>query len=386
MRLAVISDLAPGSHRAFAINVVKTAGGLARLGHEVTIYCRAPEPGWTRGEALRAYGERDLEFVCFPEPDQADARLTDDRFLRAFGAWAAGEVARRGARLVYARHTRGALACMDRGMATIFETHLPIENDWAGGASCLREARTGGRLLGVVTIGAALRDRYVALGAALERVHIVPDAVDLALFAPPGVLPASPYPADGRPRVTYAGHLYDWKGIPTLLAAAARAPDLGFHLLGGTDGDIARTREAARALGNLRVHGRVPHAEVPRWLWHADVLVLPPSGDHESAAWTSPMKLGEYIASGRPVAASRIPALRAWVGEPIARWFAPDQPDDVVRVVRRIIAEPAAERRARSALAQEWAGRFTYEARARAILEAAGEASGAGRRPLNRAA
>ncbi len=370
MRIAVVSDLAPGSHKAYAINVVKTAGGMARLGHEVTVYCRKPEPEWTIDLARQAYAEPEVRFETYPSPDQADEQLTSERYLRAFALWASETIARRGAGLVFARHTRGALACLERGLPTILETHMAIEDDWAGGHTCLRAASATGPLLGVVTIGAPLRDRYVSLGAATERVRIVPDAVDAELFGRPRELPQPPYGEGRKPRVLYAGHLYDYKGVPTLLEAAALMPEVDVHLLGGTDQDVACVRERARKLPNVRVHGRVAHAEVPYWLWYADVLVLPPSATHPSAAWTSPVKLGEYVASETPIVASRIPALRAWVGEPIVRWFEPDDARSLAEAVRRTLdARVADGERERVREARAWTRRFSYVERARAILE-----------------
>ncbi len=380
MRIAAISDLAPGSHRAYAINVVKTCGGFVRLGHEVAVFCRRPERGWSLASAANAYAEPRVRFECADLPDQRDELLVNGAYLREFAAWAAERIAREGYDLVYARHCRGALACAERGVPTVLETHLDADGDALGAISALRAVGRHERpILACATISTVLAEKYTALGAAADRVFVVPDAVDSDLFTPPHDTGASPYNAWPGPHVVYAGHLYAYKGVGTLLRAASLLDGMTVHFVGGADPDILAARRSAVSLGlrNVDVRGRVAFCRVPPHLWHADVLVLPPSAKHPSAAWTSPVKLGEYLASGRPIVASDVPALRALVREPAVRWFTPDDPGDLARAVHGALAESDREAAARVESARALAERYSYANRARAILRAAGAGEGA---------
>jgi glycosyltransferase involved in cell wall biosynthesis len=161
----------------------------------------------------------------------------------------------------------------------------------------------------------------------------------------------------------------DYKGIPTILEAAKRLPNVSFHLVGGWPEDVVRQQERAQALGltNTTFHGLKPHLEIPPFLWHADVLLLPPSRYHPSALWTSPLKLGEYLASGTPIVASRIPALQSWVTDEEVEFVTPDDPRSLALGIQRILQDPSTARR-RSQAGIKKAESLSFERRAESIL------------------
>jgi glycosyltransferase involved in cell wall biosynthesis len=361
--IAVISELNLGSHKAHAINVIKTAGGFVRLGNRVTLLCRGPLDQRPSSELLATYGETNLAVELDPGPAGDDEAAS-----AATGRWAARRAATLGADVVYARHFHGALEARSLGLPTIMETHAHIGAIKPVLDACLR-ATSGPNPLTVATISPRLRDHYIERGGQAGRIHIIPDGVDLDLFA---ARPShSPFEGAG-PHILYSGHLYDYKGIPTILEAAALRPRLCFHLLGGTHEDQTRIRAqvALAGLSNVTVHGDVAHAEVPQFLWNADALLLPPSGRDPSAAWTSPVKLGEYLASGPPIVASDIPGLRDWVREPAVRWFRPDDAKDLANAVDAALAETADQVSARGEFAASLAQSFSYPNRARQLLAA----------------
>lgn len=376
LRIAVVSDFPLGSHRAHAINVVKTAGGFARLGHDTLLVCRAPdaEHAGTSIEAVLAqYGEPELRVEFVPATLPAGPSIAPE-----FARLAIERATRRGCDLVYARHFEAATQAAACGLPTILETHSHVGDERPEVRRALAATRHPTHPLTLIsTISPFLRDNYVARGADPARVAIVPDGVDLDLFAPrPEVARSSPFAAWNTPAIVYAGHLYDYKGVPTILRAARAKPHYTWHLVGGAPEDIAsvRTRVEQEKLRNVVLHGLVDHASVPPYLWHADVLLLPPSADHASALWTSPVKLGEYLASERPIVASRIAGLTHWVSEPAVRWFEPDEHESLNQAVDRALAESPGERSIRIAAARARATELSYPCRARAMLDAADRA------------
>jgi glycosyltransferase involved in cell wall biosynthesis len=124
------------------------------------------------------------------------------------------------------------------------------------------------------------------------------------------------FPADARV-IVYAGTFEPYQGLPLLLEALpmvrATVPSAILVLLGGEDDqtEALRREVAERGLGDaVRVIDRKPREQVPAYLVMADVLVSPRSyGDN------LPLKIFGYLAAGRPIVATDLPAHRAVLDE-----------------------------------------------------------------------
>ncbi|MSU73604.1 glycosyltransferase, partial [Candidatus Kaiserbacteria bacterium] len=113
--------------------------------------------------------------------------------------------------------------------------------------------------------------------------------------------------------------------------------------------------------------GHVPHAMVPLWQSAADVLVLPNTGTQDiSTKYTSPMKLFEYMASGRPIVASDLPSIREVLPEDSGFYCAADNPRELAAAIRKVIDGPD-EARLRADRAVDLVRAYAWEARARRI-------------------
>jgi len=113
---------------------------------------------------------------------------------------------------------------------------------------------------------------------------------------------------DAAPMVVYTGTFEHYQGLDLLFAAArtvsARRPDVRFVLAGGRPDQVAAARaDAARAgLTDAVVFaGQRPAEEIPRFLDAADVLVSP-----RSTGTNTPLKIYQYLRSGRPIVATRL--------------------------------------------------------------------------------
>jgi len=172
-----------------------------------------------------------------------------------------------------------------------------------------REAHVWQGADGYVTITSALREELERRHGARNRIAVVPDGVRASRRL------AHLHQMPHRRVVAYAGHLYAWKGVDILLEALASLPDVDGLIVGGHDRepDLARTKAVAEQLGiaaRVTFTGLVEPPKVHEQLARASVLILPNPASAISSRFTSPLKLFEYMAAGRPIVASDLPALR----------------------------------------------------------------------------
>ncbi|MDE1919370.1 MAG: glycosyltransferase family 4 protein [Patescibacteria group bacterium] len=210
------------------------------------------------------------------------------------------------------------------------------------------------------------------------RYLVEPNGVDLLQFS--GIDKKDARARLGLPSdasiVLYAGRFFAWKGLELLPPAAAAAPSIRWQVVGGGREDFARLVEAPLP-GNLFFAGSRPHSEIPLWLAAADAfVVLGTARDRQSYRYTSPMKLFEYLAAGRPVVASDTPALREIVSEKEALFYAPDDARDLARAAARAAAG-GDDVMARVAAGKRRASDCSWRARARRILRFMEETSNA---------
>ncbi len=169
--------------------------------------------------------------------------------------------------------------------------------------------------------------------------------------------------APATPLVLYTGTFEAYQGLDLLFAAMAEVkrarPDARLLLAGGKPEQVARAREAAGAAGIAEVTifaGERPAEEIPAYLLAADVLTSP-----RSKGTTTPLKIYQYLRSGKPVVATRLLTHTQVLDDDTAVLTTPD-PQAFAAGVLAMIDHPAeAERLGRNArtLAET---KYSYEA------------------------
>ncbi|HEV8673641.1 MAG TPA: glycosyltransferase [Methylomirabilota bacterium] len=146
----------------------------------------------------------------------------------------------------------------------------------------------------------------------------------------------------GRPVVLYTGTFEAYQGVDLLLRSVPRVrattPDVRVVVVGGEARQIAPMRALAAELGVADVvvfTGQRPLAEMPTYFELADILVSP-----RTAGTNTPLKIYSYLASGRPIVATRILAHTQVLSDEVAVLTAPT-PDGVAAGINRLLADDA---------------------------------------------
>ncbi len=130
----------------------------------------------------------------------------------------------------------------------------------------------------------------------LSKTEILPHGVDFQLFADPR--PKALAMPKGKVAGFY-GSLNGWIDIAAIAEAADQLQDWTFVLIGKIETDISPLRECR----NIIFQPAMPHGELATWSQHWDVSLLPFLKNRQIDA-SNPLKLREYLAAGRPVAAT----------------------------------------------------------------------------------
>ena len=103
------------------------------------------------------------------------------------------------------------------------------------------------------------------------------------------------------PRVLYVGALESWFDTRLVADAARRYPEFSFVIIGPARCDLG----ALAGCTNVHLLGTRSPRELTRYLWNADVGIIPFDPSHPVIPTVHPIKLYEYIACELPVVSTR---------------------------------------------------------------------------------
>ena len=193
----------------------------------------------------------------------------------------------------------------------------------------------------VVAISQGLKDAYVCAGVRKECIIVAHDAIDPAPFKiafDQNVVRAEYGIPTDKKVALYVGKIDDAKGVPAFAEASEHLPEnVRAVVIGaGTQKDTLAAR-FPRAL----FLSSTPYRDLAKVLSAADVLVLPNSAkDTDASRYTSPLKAFAYLASGKPIVATDVPALRELL-DGAAVFAQPDDAPSLAHAITRAIATPS---------------------------------------------
>ena len=339
MKIVAIAGSTIPSDTANSIQVMKACNALVQLGHEVILL--VPGAATTTVDLKLHYGlQTDFQIEWLSSSSRR--RFTWDAVRRARALKAD---------VIYSWFPQSSVFALLYKIPTVFEIHIqptgffgPL---WHRAFATLRGRK---RLASITHALVDMLERDFGIILPADDVVIAPNGVELERFA------SLPDPVTARqqtglreaPTVMCTGHLYAGRGAELFLALARTIPDAHFVWVGGRPEDIEFWRQRAdkNRLFNVTFVGFIPNGSLPMYQAAADILLMPysqsimgSSGTADSAAVASPMKMFEYMATGRAIASAYLPVLREVLNENNAVFCKPDDIPSWRSVLERLLKD-----------------------------------------------
>lgn len=371
MKIAVITNSRIPSLTANSIQAMKVCQSLVQIGHEVRIFAPRETDAASSEELARHYGLRivpSLEWL----PSVKGLKRLD--FI--FHAQRAAE--KYDADLIYTWLPQSAVVALWRDCPTILEMHADVSGRM--GAWWLRRFWTmPGRKLMTVTTRALRKalERSAGFGFEEDAVTVAPNGVELDRYEnfPDPSVARRKLLLKNRLTIGFTGHIYPGRGADLLFELARQMPGVNFLWVGGTPELVSFWQKKLATAGakNVMMTGFVEHERVPLYQAAADVLLMPygrsieGSSGQDIAEVINPMKMFEYMASGRAIVSADLPVIREVLHERNAVFCEPGDVQAWKSAIESLLLDEK-RRRALGIQARRDVERYTWEARARRIM------------------
>ena len=365
MKIAYLARRPIPSVHAHAVQIVTMCEAFGKLGHEVTLFMLRGDQ-----DPASTYSRYGVEPRFGVEVFPRVRRFKKTRF----SAWMLRNKVARKADLYFGRDITSLSAASLLGRPVIYEAHtIPPINTYRWRLLSWMFARPNFSHLVCVTSTLAELHRQQFRALANKPIIVAPNA---AAELPAETLGIAWPGRPGFVQVGFVGRPYSGKGIEMMVDAARQLPELDFHIVGATEGDLHWM--TASVPPNLHLHGYQQHGKIGGYFKKLDIAAAPYGkmvknlGPGDSASITSPLKLIEYMAAGLPSIVSDLPGVRDIVSdeEEVTLLVPPGDLGAFVDALRRLADNPDLRHRIGHAARRRYLDRHTSTARARAVLGA----------------
>lgn len=197
----------------------------------------------------------------------------------------------------------------------------------------------------VVTLSGAMKQLIVSWGVNAEKVHIVPNAVDINCLVPeePDLALREQWPVNGFV-VGFIGSLTPYEGLLDLVVAVKtlRRQRVEVSLvIAGSGPYESHLNAAIQGCDFIHYAGRIPHEEVNRWYATFDCCAYPRRND-PVCRYVPPLKVLEAMAMEKPVIVSDLPPLLEMVENKVTGLVcAPNSPESLAEKIKLLIDNEA---------------------------------------------
>ncbi len=376
MKIALITNSRIPSLTANSIQAMKVAQALMQLGHDIKMFAPKESDAVNRESLLTHYGLRltpDLDLLpSISGLKRLDFIVHAQRAAKKFGA-----------DLIYTWLPQSAALGVWMGYPVVLEMHA--DNSGKLGVWWMRQfwKQKTPKVMTVTT--SALRkalERSTNFQFPNEAILLAPNGVELEKYA------GLPSPVEARRQlnlkegltVGFTGHIYPGRGADLLFELAKQMPNVNFLWVGGTPElvDFWRSKLSEAGMTNVTMTGFVKHESIPLYQAAADILLMQYSRSIEASSGQdiakviNPMKMFEYMASGRGIVCADLSVIREVLNEGNAVFC---EPEDVgkwkVEIEKLLADEP--RRLALGAQARKDVEQLTWLKREERVMEKVGE-------------
>ncbi|OGY47723.1 MAG: hypothetical protein A2840_01020 [Candidatus Buchananbacteria bacterium RIFCSPHIGHO2_01_FULL_47_11b] len=228
---------------------------------------------------------------------------------------------------------------------------------WEGHALPTRRQIIAGllrRCAGLIVLTNGLKQQLISLGVDSKKIMVAPDGVDLDIFDLDISMPAARAELRINSKTTVLGYTGSFKtkgmdkGLADIIAALPMVqkqfPKVRFIAVGGSTSDVTEYQALAEKheVANIvELRGPVDQKKLAVFQKACDVLLMPfPKTEHYSV-YMSPLKMFEYLASKRPIVATKLPTITEVLSDQSAILVEPNNPTQLAEGIISALSDSA---------------------------------------------
>ena len=366
MKISYLSESIIPSRNANSIHVMKMCHAFAKNGNDVTLF--APDYPNNEVQVNNTY-----EFYGVEASFNIKKLIWLNNFkgkARFYGLLAAFYSKKLKPKIAYGRCLQSCFFSSQIGLPVIYESHKLLDNPSRITAWMFKRMICSKNFQHLVVISDALKYAYQKkYHIPLSQIIVAHDAADQPQETQPIKFNSSQF------QVGYIGHLYPGKGMEIIANLAKVSPWADFQIIGGKESDINYWQTQLRGLKNIFFHGFIPPSETEKYRQGCDVLIAPyqrnvsTCGGGNIGQWMSPLKLFEYMASGKAIMTSNLPVLKEVLTHKVTAWLC--EPDDInswVVGLTNLREQPLLRLSLAQAAKKEFQDKYTWKARVAKVI------------------
>lgn len=363
-KIAYIARATVPSSSTNSIHVAKIADAFASISEDFRLIVFG---GDTKASLREVYGIRN-EFPIYRIDKGADTRFSQIKWAIK----AVGLAGRQQCGVIVTRDPFCAVVAVIRGMDAVLDLHGDIKHLTGRFYRMLKlRMLVDSKKLHLVTISQGLKDHYVKnYKLKSERITVLHDGADLEDF--------EPYAGKRLElnkdslHIGYFGKILVGKGIDLIRRLAIIDSSDIYDIYGGTREDAEKECEKPFP-ENVVFHGRLNNKEIPAIMCDMDLLILPNQDEQMTMGenigkFTSPLKLFEYMASGRCLLASDLPVIREVLSNNNSYLADSSDENDWAKCIEDIKSNPD-NAKGRANRAKEDVKKYSWKSRAKAMMD-----------------